>query len=249
MWQRTTLGTAISRAEAAQTDRLLSHGHEPDLRPNRLRVVQKKGSIMALSAEPIDTGIWTSDQLAAIHAMLHPRSVAVVGATPRQQYGGRFLNAVLAARDRVRVYPVNPKYDELGGIACYPTVEDLPEAPDVVGVVVPSREVLGVLEACHRKGVRAAILISAGFAERGTPEGRALQEELTDFTQRTGLRVCGPNCLGVANLKDNIWPMASSSTAAATGVPGAIGLVCQSGATAFGPLQTRAAEAGIGYTD
>jgi acetyltransferase len=71
---------------------------------------------------------------------------------------------------------------------------------------------------------------------------------LTAFTRETGLRVSGPNCLGMANLKDDIWPMASSSTAAAAGVPGAIGLVCQSGATAFGPLQMRAADAGIGYT-
>jgi acetyltransferase len=180
--------------------------------------------------------------------MLHPRSVAVIGATPRVQYGGRFLTAVLKSSDRVRVYPVNPNYTELGGVACYPTVEALPETPDLAGVIVPRERVLDVLDACHRKGVSAAIVISAGFAERGTVEGRQLQERLTAFARESGLRVSGPNCLGVANLWDDIWPMASSLPVGTAPKAGAIGLVCQSGATAFGPLQTRAADAGIGYS-
>jgi acetate---CoA ligase (ADP-forming) len=185
---------------------------------------------------------------AAIHNMLHPRSVAVVGATPRLQYGGRFLAAMLKAGDRVRVYPINPKYAELSGVTCYPSIDAVPETPDLVGVIVPHEQVMGVLEASHRKGVRSAIVISAGFAERGTAEGRDLQARLSAFTRETGLRVSGPNCLGVANVKDDIWPMASSLSAGITPPAGAIGLVCQSGATAFGPLQTRAADAGIGYS-
>ena len=180
--------------------------------------------------------------------MLHPRSVAVVGATPRLQYGGRFLAAMLRSKDRVRVYPVNPRYTELSGVTCYPTIDALPEAPDLVGVIVPHDQVMGVLEASHRKGAGSAIVISAGFAERGTAEGRQLQERLSAFATETGLRVSGPNCLGVANIKDDIWPMASGLNAATASVAGAIGLVCQSGATAFGPLQTRAADAGIGYS-
>jgi acetyltransferase len=195
-----------------------------------------------------EVDLWTDSQLAAIHKMLHPRSVAVIGATPRLQYGGRLLNAILKARDRVNVYPVNPKYDELGGVKCYPSIEDLPESPDLAGIVVPHPQVLEVLEACHRKGVGSAIIISAGFAERGTAEGRALQDKLAAFALETGLRISGPNCLGVANVKDNIWPMAMGSVVTAADAPGAIGLVCQSGATAFGPLRTRAADAGIGYS-
>jgi acetate---CoA ligase (ADP-forming) len=185
---------------------------------------------------------------AAIHSMLHPRSVAVVGATPRLQYGGRFLAAMLKANNRVRVYPVNPKYTELSGVTCYPTIDALPETPDLVGVIVPHEHVMGVMEASHARGVRSAIVISAGFAERGTAEGRHLQTRLSAFARETGLRVSGPNCLGVANVKDDIWPMASSLSAGITPPAGAIGLVCQSGATAFGPLQTRAADAGIGYS-
>jgi len=99
---------------------------------------------------------------------------------------------------------------------------------------VPHDQVLGVLEASQRKGVTSAIVIWAGFAERGTPEGRSLQDRLSAFARKTGLRVSGPNCLGVANIKDDIWPMASGLSAGVTPAAGAIGLVCQSGATAFG---------------
>src|SRR5229473_2657098 len=200
------------------------------------------------SAQVTSANFWTDSQLAAIHTMLHPRSIAVIGATPRLQYGGRLLNAVLRAGDRLRVYPVNPKYDELGGVKCYPRVEDLPESPDLAAIIVPHPQVLPVLEACHRKGVQSAIVITAGFAERGTRAGRALQDQLADFAVETGLRISGPNCLGVANVKDDLWPMAMGSVVTMPDVPGAIGLVCQSGATAFGPLRARAADAGIGYT-
>jgi acetate---CoA ligase (ADP-forming) len=180
--------------------------------------------------------------------MLHPRSIAVIGATARPQYGGRLLNAVLRARDRVRIYPVNPNYAEINGVTCYPSVEDLPETPDLASIVVPHGQVLDVLAGCRRKGVGSAIVISAGFAERGTREGRLLQDRLEAFARESGLRISGPNCLGVANVKDDIWPMAMSSVPAASDVPGAIALVCQSGATTFGPLRTRAADAGIGYS-
>ena len=80
---------------------------------------------------------WPADQLQSIHRMLDPVSIAVVGATPRLQYGGRFLRAALQAGDRVRIYPVNPRYDEIMGLKSYPSLADVPESPDVVGDVVP----------------------------------------------------------------------------------------------------------------
>ena len=67
---------------------------------------------------------WTDSQMASIHKMLNPRSIAIVGATPRMQYGGRFLGAALKAKDRVRVYAVNPRYDEIMGVKSYPSVTD-----------------------------------------------------------------------------------------------------------------------------
>src|SRR5499426_3624726 len=189
---------------------------------------------------------WTDSQMASIHKMLNPRSMAIVGATPRLQYGGRFLAAALKAQDRVRVYAVNPRCDEIMGVKSYPSVTDLPEAPDLVGIVVPHNQVLDVLRESHRKGAGSAIVISAGFAERGVDDRRDLQGELGAFARASGMRISGPNCLGVANVKRDIW--ATSSSRGASGLSGPIGLVCQSGASAFGPFLVRAVEKGIGFS-
>jgi acetyltransferase len=182
----------------------------------------------------------------SIHKMLHPRSIAVVGATPKGGYGGRLLNAVLRSRDRVRVYPVNPNYEEIAGVRAYPSIMSLPEAPDLVGIVVPHAKVLGVLHDCHEKRAGSAVIISAGFAERGTDAGAELQAQVGRYARESGMRIAGPNCLGVANVRDNIWATASSRTL--DGLTGHIGLVCQSGATAFGPFLQRAVDSGIGLS-
>ena len=189
---------------------------------------------------------WTEDQLSSIHNMLNPRSIAVVGASPRMAYGGRMLAAALKASERVNVYPVNPRYEEVQGIKCYPSVTSLPETPDVVCVVVSSGQVLDVLNESHQKGTKAAVVISAGFSERGTQEGRDLQAQVAAFARESGLRISGPNCLGLANVKDDIWVSASSR--GAEGLGGSVGLVCQSGASAFGPFLNRAIDSGIGLS-
>jgi acetyltransferase len=162
------------------------------------------------------------------------------------QYGGRFLNAMLQAQDRVNIYPVNPRYDEIMGVQSYASVSDLPEAPDLVGIVVPYHQVLSVLKESHAKGARSAIVISAGFSERDVDDRRDLQAEVGAFARESGLRICGPNCLGVANVQADVWPSASSR--GSDGLSGPIGLVCQSGASAFGPFLTRAVEEGIGLS-
>ena len=189
---------------------------------------------------------WTADQLSSIHNMLNPRSIAVVGASPRMAYGGRMLAAALKASARVKVYPVNPRYEEVQGVKCYPSVTALPETPDVVCVVVSSEQVLDVLNESHKKGTKAAVVISAGFSERGTQEGRDLQLQVAAFARESGLRISGPNCLGLANVKDDIWVSASSR--GAEGLGGSVGLVCQSGASAFGPFLNRAIDSGIGLS-
>ena len=190
--------------------------------------------------------MWTEDQMRSIHKMLNPRSIAVVGASPKGGYGGRLLNAVLKAKERIRIYPVNPNYDEIAGVKSYRSVADLPEAPDLVGVVVPYNKVLDVLQECHKKGAGSAVVISAGFAERATDAGRQLQLQVGAFARQSGLRITGPNCLGVANVREDIWATASSRTLG--GLTGHIGLVCQSGATAFGPFLLRAVDGGIGLS-
>ena len=191
---------------------------------------------------------WTEAQLASIHKMLNPRSIAVVGATERPQYGGRFLRAALQAGDRVRVYPVNPRYDELLGHKCYASVLDLPEAPDAVGVIVPYHRVIPVLRESAERGAGSAIVISAGFSERGVEERRELQAELGEVARETGVRVSGPNCLGLANIKDDVWACSSSRLEGVELKSGNVGLVCQSGASAFGPFLSRAVGRGVGYS-
>src|SRR6266404_4431946 len=117
---------------------------------------------------------WTEPQMASIHKMLNPRSIAIVGEKS------------------------------------YPSVTDLPEAPDVVAVVVPYDQVLDVLQESHRKGAGSAIVISAGFAERGVDDRRDLQGESGAFARASGMRISGPNCLGLANVTHDIWATASS---------------------------------------
>ena len=135
---------------------------------------------------------WTEPQMASIHKMLNPRSIAVVGATPRMRYGGRFLAAALKAKDWIRVYAVNPRDEEIMGVKSYPNVTDLPEASDVVAVVVPWDQVLDVLHESHRKETGSAIVISAGFAERGQDDRRDLQGKLGAFARTSGMRISGP---------------------------------------------------------
>jgi len=190
--------------------------------------------------------MWTDDQLRSIHKMLNPRSIAVVGASPKGGYGGRLLNAVLKAKDRVRIYPVNPNYDEIAETKCYRSIADLPEAPDLVGIVVPYDKVLPVMKECAAKKAGSAIVISAGFAERGIDARLDLQKQVGAYAKESGLRITGPNCLGFANVRDDIWATASSRTLG--GLTGHIALVCQSGATAFGPFLLRAVDAGIGLS-
>jgi acyl-CoA synthetase (NDP forming) len=148
--------------------------------------------------------LWTAQQLRSIDKMLNPRSIAVVGASSKGGYGGPLLNAVARSKDRVRIYPVNPGYPEIHGIKCYASVSELPEAPDLVGVVVPYDKVLSVLEESHAKGAGSAVFISAGFAERGVQARLELQKRLGAFARESGMRVAGPNCLGLANVKHDI---------------------------------------------
>jgi len=189
---------------------------------------------------------WTEHKLKAIDRMLNPRSIAIVGASSKGGYGGRLLNAVLKAKDRVKVYPVNPNYEEINGVRAYPSIASLPEAPDLVGIVVPYTRVLDVLQECADKKAGSGVIISAGFAERGTDAGLDLQKKVAAFAKTSGFHFTGPNCLGLANVRDNIWATASSRTLG--GLTGHIALVCQSGATAFGPFLLRAVDSGIGLS-
>jgi acetate---CoA ligase (ADP-forming) len=187
------------------------------------------------------------DTKRSIAAMVRPTSIAVIGATDRL-YGGRIMKNLLQGGFKGKLYPVNPKRDDVFGLPCFPSIRTLPEPVDSAAILVPAAGVPGVLQECAERGVKAAIIISAGFAEMGDAQGQQLQLDVRRIARETGVRVCGPNCLGVSNIADGIWSSANPTVAADVVVgPGPVALVSQSGATAHGPLMALARDRGIGF--
>ena len=136
---------------------------------------------------------------ASLRPFFQPAGVAVVGASrSATNIGTRVLNAIISAGFRGPVYPVNPKAGIVGALRAYPNLRDLPEVPDLVVVAVPASAVGEVIDDCASRGTRAAIVISAGFAEVGA-EGRKRQQQLLEKIRGYGMRMVGPNCLGLLN--------------------------------------------------
>ncbi len=127
----------------------------------------------------------------------NPESVAIIGATPKEGKVGRVILENFKKRFKGRIYPINPKYSEVLGLKCYPTVKDVPDKIDLAVIVVPAPIVPRVLRDCGEKGVKAVIIISGGFRETGTEEGRKLEEEVEKIGREYGIRIIGPNCLGI----------------------------------------------------
>lgn len=137
--------------------------------------------------------------IAALEAILRPRSVAVIGASrERGTVAGELFHNLLEYGFQGPVYPVNRNARVVQSVLAYPSVDDLPEAVDLAVIAVPAANVPEVAEACGRRGVRAIVVISSGFAEAG-PEGRRRQTELVEICRRYGMRLVGPNCMGVIN--------------------------------------------------
>ncbi len=132
-----------------------------------------------------------------LNCFFNPRSVAIIGATSKKGKVGRVILENFIKRFRGRIYPVNPKYSEVLGLKCFPTIKDIPDPVDLVIIVVPAPIVPTVLKDAGEKGVKAAIIISGGFRETGTEEGKRLEEEIRKIGIEYGIRIIGPNCLGI----------------------------------------------------
>ncbi len=180
------------------------------------------------------------------HASCNPRAVAVVGASnDLTRIGGQPIKLLTEFGYQGKVYPVNPKYPEIKGLACYPDIASVPKPCDVALVALSSQHVLGVIEQCGAAGIPFAIVLSAGFSEIGG-DGIALQEKLRATARRCGVRVIGPNCLGMLNLKDNARIGFGGTVQLKTLIPGPCAMVTQSGGFGFGVVAT-AAYYGVGF--
>jgi acyl-CoA synthetase (NDP forming) len=166
----------------------------------------------------------------ALDRLLAPRSVAIVGASDDPlRIGGRPIAAMRTAGFRGRILPVNPSRSDVQGLPCFASVADLPEAPEVGIVAVAARHVAETVEALGRRGCGAVTLFSAGFAETGE-EGERAQAEILAIARRHGMRLLGPNTLGVYNVEIGYYGTFSSSLDAGYPKPGPIGIASQSGA-------------------
>ena len=167
-----------------------------------------------------------------------PKGVAVVGATPEPYSGGRYLLINLTLGYQGPVYPVNPKYDEILGLRCYPSVSGIDGPLDLALIFVPAQAVPQVLEECVKKGVRGAIIESSGFAEVG-PEGKALQDQCVAIARKVGMRLWGPNCMGLIDTSRRyIFSFIIPEAWQGVMNPGHVSLIVQSGLLSAGFITT-----------
>ena len=180
-----------------------------------------------------------------LDAILKPRSIAVIGASRRPDtIGFEILDNLVKAGFHGPVYPVNPQATSIHSILAYPSVAAIPAPVDLAVIVVPKQLVLGVAEECGRKGVKGLVVITAGFAEIGG-EGIQREKQLVEIVRRHGMRMVGPNCMGVLNTDPAISMLATFSPSMPPHGP--VAIVSQSGAMGQSILDY-AEELGIGIS-
>ncbi|MBU8918527.1 acetate--CoA ligase family protein [Bacillus sp. FJAT-29953] len=166
----------------------------------------------------------------SLEALFQPKSIAIIGASPdSNKLGGRPLNYLQRNGYKGQIFPINPNYNEISGLKCYSSLLDIVEDIDLAIISLPSKLVVNVLKQCAEKGVKAAVIFSSGFSEIGE-EGRKLQEEMTAISKKSGIRILGPNTLGMFNLKSEVFATFSTILEKQTPLKGNIGFVSQSGA-------------------
>jgi acetyl coenzyme A synthetase (ADP forming)-like protein len=171
--------------------------------------------------------------------ILEPKSVALIGASAEEKKLGHYiLKNLLESGFKGKIYPVNPKHDELMKTQCYHSISDIKEAVDMAVIVTPASMVPALAEECGKKKVKTLVVISAGFGETGTDEGKKAEAELKKICDVHDMSIVGPNCLGV--LRPSIG--LNASFAATPEKAGDIALISQSGAMAVALLDAAAAE-------
>jgi acyl-CoA synthetase (NDP forming) len=188
-----------------------------------------------------------------LHSFFWPQSIAVLGASPdTHRIRGRLLHQLRENGYPGRILPINPSYQEIGGLRCYASIEQVGEPIDLALVAIPATGVAPALENCARAGVKNALIISSGFAEEGGAASE-MQAALVDVTRRTGIRACGPNCEGYYNTLGKV-ATTFSPTVEVKEDEGRVlvserrlGVIAQSGGIGFA-LFNRGKAAGIGFS-
>lgn len=179
-----------------------------------------------------------------VENLLRAKSVAIVGASQKGAWPQGIYRNLKGAKFSGAVYLINPNYSELYGDRCYPNLSALPQIPEELLVLIPTRAVLGVVEEAAKLGTRAATIYTAGFGEGDDPKGRERAEAMRELCERTGMVICGPNCMGSYSVGEGLWTFPTT-------VPllkkGPVGLVFQSGGS-LGNWIRGATERGIGFT-
>lgn len=161
-----------------------------------------------------------------LRSIFYPDSIAVVGATDKEgSVGSTLLKNLLDSDFSGKIFPVNPKRSHILNAECYPNLSALPMKVDLAVIVIPARGVFSVVQECVQLGIPSAIIISAGFKELGK-DGLALEQQILAEACKSGLRIIGPNCLGVMNPHIHL----NATFAAAMALPGKIAFLSQSGA-------------------
>lgn len=182
---------------------------------------------------------------ASLRPLLEPHAVAVIGASrDPASIGRRILDALVGAGFNGPVYPVNTAADEVAGLRAYRSVRDVPPGVDLGVVAVPRDHVLAVVDDCAAAGVKSLVIITAGYAEAGA-EGRGLQQQLVERVRGYGMRMVGPNCMGLLNASPAMRLNASFSPIFPA--PGRVALSSQSGALGLAILAL-AANRGVGLS-
>lgn len=190
----------------------------------------------------------TPAPLQTVRQILHPRSVAIVGASADEtKWGGRLLRYMLRHRHDGPLYPINARASELMGLPAYASLKDCPGPVDLAILLVPRDRVRDAIEDCVAKQVGCALCITAGFAETG-PQGRADEEELVAIARAGGVRLIGPNCMGLMNTHHNLCATTGVVMGTVDRLPtGGIGMASQSGAL-MGAMISRGVDVGAGFS-
>ncbi len=165
----------------------------------------------------------------------NPKGIALIGATSNPLKGGNAILRNLIKGFNGGIYPVNPRYDEILDIACYKDIADVPDPVDLAIVFIPGKWVPEIIKACAKRGIKGVMIESSGFAESGE-DGLKMQKDLAAFAQKAGIRLWGPNCMGLVDaVNKNVFSFVSPELWN-TLLPGEVSLIVQSGMLSGGFL-------------